>query len=89
MYTGYIFKPTHEEIHYTKSGSKLIAGDDYSMNFTTNIEDAQMISDEVKAKNEIVKLVSMFEKDDDYNFTPVFIVDNKRSRFLNNVWEKI
>jgi len=85
---GYLFKPTHDEIHFLKIGANGDMRKKYSNNFTTNIELAEVGKNEEKAKNFIVKLVSKFPDDDDYKWTPVIVdIDNKTyKRFTHGQW---
>jgi hypothetical protein len=85
---GYLFKPTHNEIHYVRKLSKVDLRKNYASNFTTDFEEAGKESDEEKAKEFIVKLVSRFPTDEEYTWTPVLVnsIEMTYKRFVNNQW---
>lgn len=85
---GYVFKPTHEEIHYIKKDTSGYLRHSYEHNFTTNKNDALVGSNLDKAKSAIVSLVSKFPENDEYVFTPVLvnIANNTFQRYLNGRW---
>jgi hypothetical protein len=85
---GYIFKPTHNEIHYLKKGANGDRRKKYSNNYTTDFHDAESGNDEEKAKAFIVQLVARFPPDDEYTWTPVLVdVENKTfRRYWFNQW---
>lgn len=85
---GYLFKPTHDEIHYLKVGANGDMRKKYSNNFTIDFNLADINYDEEKAKAFIVKLVAKFPVDEEYCWTPVLVdVDSKTyKRFTHNQW---
>lgn len=84
---GYIFKPTHNEIHYIKKGATGDLRSAYTKNFTTNKSEAVTSENIEKAKSVIVGLVEKFP-DDEYTYTPVIVsvASNTFKRFLNGKW---
>lgn len=86
---GYIFKPTHNEVHYVRKEATGNLRRCYSHNFTTDrSEELKASSDLEKAKNQIVKLVNKFHDDIEYTFTPVLInaANNTFQRYLEGKW---
>ena len=45
---GYLFKPTHHDIHYVKKGASLDLRRRYEKNFSRDIDDAKLIKEEEK-----------------------------------------
>ena len=84
---GYKFKETHEEIHYVKADHKT-KGMPYNDNFTTDQKSAKGFDKEQEAETCILDLMSAFEKDDDYRWTPVIInAETQAKRMLVNYSE--
>lgn len=67
---GYLFKPTHSEVHFVKKGHGS-SGDDYGVNFTREVDDSKIFSSEDEAKECIYSLLSDLDIDDEYVWTPV------------------
>ena len=85
---GYLFKPTHSEIHYVSQVFTGTLQSDYDKNFTTNPAKAYTGTDKEKAKTLIADLVSKFKPDDEYVWTPV-LIDAEQStyqRCVSGVW---
>ncbi len=68
--TGYLFKPTHTEVHFLKRGYG-VAGDEYKVNFSTSIEDAETFASEDEARDSIYCVLLGVDLDDEYEWTPV------------------
>lgn len=70
--TGYLFKETHDEVHYVREGYGC-PGDDYGVNFTPLADEAAIFKSWREAMGCIMLLMEYFERDDDYRWTPVVI----------------
>ncbi len=70
---GYLFKPTHNEIHFVKKGASLDLRLKYERNFCSDIEKAAVFEDEEKAMKVITCLVAKFKPSRDYDQTPVVV----------------
>ena len=82
---GYLFKANHSEIHYVKVDNVDLRKE-YKSNFSTNLNDAIEVRNEIIAKKTIENIVSKFKKDDEYSWTPVFIKNNRVEKFINGNW---
>ncbi|MCP3862181.1 hypothetical protein [Pseudoalteromonas sp.] len=87
---GYLFKPTHHDIHYVKKGASLDLRRRYEKNFSRDIDDAKLIKEEEKAMEVIVDLVARFKPTYDYNPTPVLVYPetNTYKMFTFGQWSK-
>ncbi|RUM56311.1 MAG: hypothetical protein DSY85_03170 [Marinomonas sp.] len=83
---GYLFKPTHTDIHYVRQPSRVDLRRRYEVNFTTNGRFANTVTDIDTAKELIVKIVDRFKKNDGYQYTPVLIntETGRYERYINN-----
>ncbi|MCA4023327.1 hypothetical protein [Vibrio vulnificus] len=81
---GYLFKPSHYQIHYVKSAPT----DNQKTSYTRNDEEALVELDLAKAKHTIVQIVSTFEPDDEYYWTPVVVdvATGTYQRHMNQYW---
>ncbi len=86
---GYLFKPSHTEIHYIKQGADADLRKSYEHNFATEKDSAYVGKDEGKAKSFIVDLVSRMKVDREYDWTPVLVdvQSNTFQRFLHDKWQ--
>lgn len=69
---GYLFKPSHTDIHYVRRGHGQ-PGDDYRNNFTQNVAEAKHFATKKEALDAILWLMEAFEPDPEYCWTPVAI----------------
>lgn len=72
---GYKFKPSHFEVHYLCG--EYDPDGDYSVNFSRNRDRARRFNSWVEARNVIDRIVSQFELDPEYSWTPVVETINK------------
>lgn len=70
---GYLFKPTHYQIHYVKKGATGDRRRRYDHNYTRDIDEALVGFNEDRVRSAIVNLVSRFYEGDDYCWTPVLV----------------
>lgn len=87
---GYLFKPTHHEIHYVKKGASLDLRRKYERNFSTDIKDAATFECEEKAMQIIIDLVAKFRPSGDYVQTPVIVYSDTGTykMFTCGQWSK-
>jgi hypothetical protein len=82
---GYKFKETHIDIHYIKTNHGR-AGEPYSVNFTEEIDCAKVFEKQTDAEDLIMKLMSKFERHDDYRWTPIILNENMRKTIICSQW---
>ncbi len=68
---GFIYKPTHRQVHYIKSTAIFNRRLGDNKKFTLNIEEAKIYHDEFEARKEIDFLIPPSKPN--YEFTPVTI----------------
>jgi hypothetical protein len=87
---GYLFKPTHCDIHYVKKDASLDLRRRYERNFTLDFDEAAVAKNEEKAMQVIIDLVAKFKPTHDYNPTPVLVyADSKTYKvFTCGQWSK-
>lgn len=69
---GYLFKETHTDVHYVRSGHGQ-PGDDYTVNFSTDSTQAAIFMTCSEALRCVAQLMADFEPDPDYRWPPVTI----------------
>lgn len=69
---GYLFKPSHTDIHYVREGHGL-PGADYGENFTRNVVEAKSFATQGEAADSILSLLMECDRDPEYCWTPVTI----------------
>lgn len=70
--SGYKFKETHTDIHFVREGHGT-PGDAYKVNFTQEEDQGKLFASEDEAERVVMHLMSVFERDDDYRWTPVIM----------------